>query len=113
MPEFIDPDKLNAERDTNKNLTVLDVRSPEEYAAGHVDGAVNIPLDQLESRLGEVPQNHPVVTYCNMYHPGRSRGEQAADLFQMRGYSARALNGGYPAWLDLNAELPSEDKTRD
>lgn len=81
--------------------TIIDVRSPEEYEAGHVLDAINIPVDELETRSAEIPQDRPVVTYCNMYHPGSSRGERAADLLQVKGFRASALNGGYPAWLNL------------
>lgn len=43
--------------------TVIDVRGPDEYAAGHVPGAVNIAADELPRRLAEVPHDRPVVTY--------------------------------------------------
>ena len=46
-----------------RGATVLDVRSPGEFAQGHVQGATNIPVDQLPDRLGEVPEG-PVVVYC-------------------------------------------------
>lgn len=89
--------------------TIVDVRNPDEYAAGHVPGAVNIPVDALEARTREIPQDRPVVTYCNMYHPGSSRSERAADLLQAKGFQTSALNGGYPAWLNLHPD--ERDKT--
>lgn len=104
MPKFIEPGELAAEREADANLTLVDVRSPDEYTAGHVPGAINIPVDELEARQSEVPRDRPVVTYCNMVHPGGSRGERAADLLQARGFEASALNGGYPAWLKLNGD---------
>jgi rhodanese-related sulfurtransferase len=102
MPKFTEPNALNDTKDESPR-TVVDVRSPEEYAAGHVPAAVNIPVDELEARQSEIPKDRPVVTYCNMYHPGSSRGERAADLLQAKGFEASALNGGYPAWFDLSA----------
>jgi rhodanese-related sulfurtransferase len=85
---------------------VIDVRAPKEYAAGHVVGAVNIPLEQVESRIGQLPSDRLVVTYCNMHHPGQSRGEAAAALLSRHGIQAMALEGGFPAWKE--AELPEE-----
>src|SRR5262249_1893065 len=49
---------------------VVDVRDPEEYVAGHVPGALNIPLDQLALRMAELPTGRLVVAYCNMHHRG-------------------------------------------
>lgn len=103
MPNLTDPNALKDNRETAAP-TIVDVRSPDEYAAGHVSGALNIPLDELEERSAEIPQDRPVVTYCTMYHPGyhpgSSRGERAADVLESLGFRARALNGGYPAWLN-------------
>lgn len=104
MPNLTEPDELARERKIGREPTVLDVRSPDEVAAGHVPGAVNIPVGEVEGRLGELPRDRPVVTYCLMKHPGASRGARAAELLQARGFEARALNGGYPAWLTLNPE---------
>jgi rhodanese-related sulfurtransferase len=77
---------------------VIDVRGPSEYAEGHVAGAINIPLGQLERRVKSIPTTQPIATYCNMHHRGVSRGERAAALLRERGYQARAIDGGYPAW---------------
>lgn len=78
---------------------VIDVRGPSEYAAGHIAGAINIPLGQLERRIKRIPTTQAIVTYCNMHHRGASRGEQAAALRE-RGYQARAIDGGFPAWKE-------------
>jgi rhodanese-related sulfurtransferase len=86
---------------------VIDVRGASEYAEGHVEGAVNIPLGQLERQLARVPQDRAVVTYCNMHHRGESRGERAAALLHKHGVPARVLDGGYPAWQE--SVLPAQD----
>ena len=103
MTKLVTPETLKIQLETEAP-TIIDVRSPEEYAEGHVLGAMNIPIDEVEQRLDEVPQDRPVVTYCNMYHPGSSRGERAAALLQAMGFEATALNGGYPGWLNLNPD---------
>jgi rhodanese-related sulfurtransferase len=77
---------------------VIDVRGASEYAAGHVAGALNIPLGQLAGQIETLASDRPIVTYCNMHHRGESRGERAATLLRDHGYSARALDGGFPGW---------------
>jgi rhodanese-related sulfurtransferase len=101
MSKFTEPNALKDEGSETSPI-VVDVRNPDEYAAGHVTNAINIPVDQLEARQAEIPQDRPVVTYCNMYHPGSSRGERAADLLQALDFQASVLNGGYPAWVEAN-----------
>jgi rhodanese-related sulfurtransferase len=109
--ELIAPAALAAQRQGTEAAApiVVDVRDPEEYAAGHVAGALNVPLDQLAARLGELPAGREVVTYCNMQHRGASRGERAAQLLRESGYTARALDGGLPAWRE--AGQPTEQDT--
>lgn len=77
---------------------IVDVRSAEEFEAGHVDGARHIPLAELPDRLAELPTDRPVVTYCNMFHPGTSRGEKAAVHLTELGFDAHVLEGGFPTW---------------
>lgn len=47
-----------------QGATLVDVRSPGEFASGHVRGAINIPVDQIGARMGEIPAGRPVVLYC-------------------------------------------------
>ena len=76
---------------------VLDVRSPEEYASGHVPGAVNIPYDQIASRMAEVPKDKDVVLYCKS---GRRAGI-AAEVLAGQGYTRlQHLEGDIVAWVD-------------
>lgn len=76
---------------------VLDVRTPEEYASGYVPGAVNIPHDQLASRLAEVPRDREVVLYCRS---GR-RTALAADVLAANGYKRlEHLDGDIIAWVE-------------
>jgi phage shock protein E len=86
---------------------VLDVRTADEYVAGHVPGAVNIPHDQLASRLAEVPKDRDVVLYCRS---GR-RVQMAAEVLAGSGYSRlEHLQGDMPAWLDQGRPV---EKPRD
>lgn len=79
-----------------QHLFVLDVRTPEEYAEGHVPGAVNVPHDQLASRLAEVPKDKDVVVYCRS---GR-RSALATDVLAANGYQhVSHLEGDIQAWL--------------
>lgn len=76
---------------------VLDVRTHEEFVAGHVPGAANIPHDQVAARIAEVPKDRPVVLYCRS---GRRAGMAAQELAE-RGYTRLALlEGDMPAWIE-------------
>jgi rhodanese-related sulfurtransferase len=80
----------------DRDLVVLDVRSPEEFAAGHVPGAVNVPYDQVAARLAEVPKDKDLVLYCRS---GR-RAAIAAEVLAQNGYTRlHHLEGDMPAWL--------------
>lgn len=85
----------------NGDLLVVDVRKPEEYAEGHLPGAINVPIDEIEERLDDLPVGRPMVTYCTMKHPGNSRGERAAEKLRDLGRDARALDGGFTEWKAL------------
>jgi rhodanese-related sulfurtransferase/DNA-binding transcriptional ArsR family regulator len=77
-------------------VTVIDVRPPEEYAAGHLPGAVNIPLAQLEERLADLSKNSEVVAYCR--GPYCVLAYEAVARLRRDGYKARRLQDGYPEW---------------
>ena len=93
-----------------RDVCILDVRSPDEYAAGHLEGALNVPLDDLRAYTRTLGPDTKIVTYCTMTRPGSSRGEAAADLLVSLGLDAKTrvktLRGGLPAWRD--ALLPVE-----
>jgi phage shock protein E len=63
MSELIRAPELRQREERGERPTLIDVRAPEEFAAGHLPGAINIPADQLPSRLAEIPRDKPVVTY--------------------------------------------------
>ena len=82
---------------------IIDVRSPEEYAQGHIAGAVNIPLEQLEA--AELP-DAAVMTTCG----GGGRGGRAADALVAAGHEAYSIAGGTRAWEA--AGMPVESPTK-
>lgn len=77
-------------------VTVLDVRPQEEYAAGHLPGAVNIPLADLEARLDQLPRQQEVVAYCR--GPYCVLAYDAVAKLREKGFTARRLEEGYPEW---------------
>lgn len=77
-------------------VTVLDVRPPEEFAAGHVPGAVNIPIDQLARRLRELPKGREVIAYCR--GPFCLMSFDAVEMLRKKGIDARRLRDGMPEW---------------
>ena len=85
-------------------VTILDVRPNEEYAAGHVPGALNVPLKELEQQLETLPREQEVVAYC--------RGAycilafEAVARLREEGFKARRLEDGFPEWQ--HAGLPVE-----
>jgi rhodanese-related sulfurtransferase len=81
---------------------VIDVRSPEEFATDHVDGAINIPLDVLAQRAPSLSRASVLITVCGK---GGGRSEQAATQLRALGFdSARSLCGGTQAWRLLAAQ---------
>lgn len=85
-------------------VTVLDVRPAEEFAAGHLPGAINVPLDKLESHLSKLPKRKEVVAYCR--GPYCLMSFEAVAKLRKRGWQARRLRDGFPEWRA--AGLPVE-----
>jgi rhodanese-related sulfurtransferase len=77
-------------------VTVLDVRPPEEYAAGHLPGAINIPLAELERRLHEFDPSREIVAYCR--GPHCVLAFDAVSRLRGKGMTASRLDGGLPEW---------------
>ena len=85
---------LRMVQDRRGELQILDVREDEEWAAGHIDGAVHIPLGQLPERIGELDEERPVVTVCR----SGGRATKAADLLTSSGRRAAVMDGGMQRW---------------
>ena len=76
--------------------TALDVRPEDEFREGHVAGAINIPLAQLQQRLSELPADVEVVAYCR--GPWCVLSFEAVVMLRQRGFRVRRLEEGYPEW---------------
>jgi rhodanese-related sulfurtransferase len=85
-------------------VTVLDVRPEDEFALGHLPGAVNIPLRELELRLSELDPSQKIVAYCR--GPYCVLSYEAVALLRGRGFNVRRLEDGLPEWRA--AGLPVE-----
>jgi len=86
-------------------VTLIDTRPKEEFAAGHLRGAINLPLSELKRRLRELPRDQDIVAYCRGQYCVLSY-EAVAEL-RKRGFRAFRLEDGYPEWKA--AGLPVED----
>ncbi len=84
------------ERAQRDGIVVLDVRPRDEYASGHISGAVSIPLEELEDRLASLPRDAEIVAYCR--GPYCLLAPQAVEVLRERGFRARRLEDGLPEW---------------
>lgn len=113
-PEALEPigaDDL-LERLRADDVVVLDVRPEDEYAAGHIPGALSIPAGELERRLSELPRDREVVAYCR--GPYCVLAVQAVEVLRKAGYRARRMEVGLPDWrasgLAVEAALEGSDE---
>ena len=100
---LVDRDALEAvdssdllERLRDGSVVVLDVRPEEEYRAGHIPGALSVPVDALEAALKTLPRDREVVAYCR--GPYCVFSDEAVAFLRARGYRARRLRQGLPDW---------------
>jgi rhodanese-related sulfurtransferase len=83
---------------------LLDVREPYEWQAGHVDGAVHVPMGELLERLGEVPTDREVIVVCKV----GGRSAQVVQYLNQAGWSAVNLDGGMYAWAAAGRPMVSD-----
>jgi rhodanese-related sulfurtransferase len=84
------------QRMNDRSAIIIDVRPAEEFAAGHIVGAVSVPLNELATRLKELPKRTQIVAYCR--GPYCVQSDAAIALLEKRGYNAKRLEFGLPDW---------------
>ncbi len=89
------------------NLMVLDVREDDEWRAGHIDGALHIPLMELPQRLADIPNEHQILVVCKV----GGRSAQATQFLQARGRDAANLSGGMVAWQGAGRDMVADDNS--
>lgn len=87
-------------------VTLVDVRTPDEYALGTIPGAINIPLDNLRERLADIPENQPVYLFCGV----GLRGYLASNILKSKGYpDVRNLIGGLKTYNAATATIKTPE----
>jgi rhodanese-related sulfurtransferase len=94
----VDPTGVPAE------AVLLDVREPDEWQAGHIEGALHIPLADLPARVGELPGQGDLVVVCR----SGGRSARAVAWLRQNGHTALNLDGGMGAWAAAGREMVSE-----
>lgn len=88
------------------DVVVLDVRPEPEYSAGHIPGAISVPISALEARLGQIPTGADVVAYCR--GPYCVYADEAVRVLSAAGRSAARLEDGFPEWAALRLPVERE-----
>jgi rhodanese-related sulfurtransferase len=100
--------ELNTRLSKGERFQLIDVRSPQEYAEGHVPGAMNLPMDQAEARLSDLQRQDPVVLICQS---GRRAG-MTCELLKAHHSGLVVLEGGTKAWMDASLPVVKTASTR-
>ena len=90
-----------------KNTILLDISTPTEYDTGHIDGAINIPLEELRGRVDELDKEKEIITYC---HVGQ-RGYIASRVLKQKGFKVKSLSGGYKSFVQQSFRPGQSDFT--
>jgi rhodanese-related sulfurtransferase len=100
--------ELKQKLEIGEKWQVIDVRSPGEYAAGHIPGAVNMPMEQVEARLADMRANEPVVLVCQ----SGQRAEMCRGLIERHREDLHVLEGGTSAWQEAGYKTVCSAATR-
>jgi rhodanese-related sulfurtransferase len=99
------------ERLSDGSVVVLDTRPAEEYRAGHIPGALSVPVDDLEAILQTLPKDKEIVAYCR--GPYCVFSDEVVRALNARGYQASRLTEGFPEWRAAGYPVESEIPTSD
>ena len=91
----VDPGQVQTLMEENPRPFLLDVRTPEEFQQGHINGSVLIPLNDLANRMNRIPKDKVVVCIC----ASGSRSSAAARKLEAAGYQVKNLRGGIDRWM--------------
>lgn len=97
--------ELNERLKNGRRPLVIDVRQPEEYRRGHISGAKLIPLDKLNRRMKELPQNREIIAVC----ASGNRSGSATRMLVKAGFNASNLKGGMLSWRRSNFPVKKGD----
>jgi len=100
--------ELSSDTGTLREFQWIDVRSPGEYAAGHIPGAVNIPMEQIEARLDDLLPGVPIILVCQ----AGKRARMVAGLIERCRSDVTVLDGGTAAWHAARRPLVASVKSR-
>jgi len=107
--EPVSMEKLLA-RARSKAVVILDTRPSNEYAAGHIAGAISVPIDELQQRLRQLPKQKEYVAYCR--GPYCVYADHAVEILRAKGRNARRLIEGFPEWraagYPIETDLPTQ-----
>jgi rhodanese-related sulfurtransferase len=98
-------DPTEAKRRVDGGAMLLDVRNPDEWEAGHPEGATWIPMDQLVDRQGEIPDDREIVVICKV----GARSARVAEALVAAGYDAANIAGGAEAWQAVGFPIVTSD----
>ena len=90
----IGPEELNEKIKSGEDFLLLDVRTPQEHAAQAIEGSYLLPLQELDSRIDELPKNKEIVVYCRV----GNRSAYAGSYLSRMGYNVKNLEGGIMVW---------------
>lgn len=104
-PEVHHLDAPDARRRVESGAMLLDVRNPDEWEAGHVEGATWIPMHQIVDRQGELPTDREIVVICKV----GGRSAKVAEALVTAGYDAANVAGGAEAWQAAGFPIVTSD----
>ena len=103
--ESVELDPARARELIEAGAQAVDVRTADEHAAGHIEGALHLPLERLDQEVDQLDRERPVVVYCR----GGNRSGMAAEALAASGWNAHSVSGGLVAWADAGLPLEPAD----
>lgn len=106
-PTYVSAEEVKGWLDEGEAVTFLDVRDEDEFAAGHIEGAIHVPYEQVASSAEKLPKNHSIVLYC--IHSAH-RAPAATKTLKALGFSSVfVLEGGLVAWREAGFPIRAQD----